>query len=138
MKITRFTLAADTATLTLDFIEQKDQEQQYQLSFEYLRVFSPVKSAPAKGKQAQGANPSQVSGWEIPLIAHKKQVLLKKIEAAGKHGYRFIFDDQHQAIYSEAYLLGLCRQQQVLWPEYLNAMKNNKLTREANISITQL
>ncbi|WDE11182.1 gamma-butyrobetaine hydroxylase-like domain-containing protein [Thalassomonas haliotis] len=138
MKVTRFTLAPDTATLTLDFIEYRDREQQYQLSFEYLRVFSPVKSTPAKGKQAQGVSAGEVSGWEIPLIAHKKQVLLKKIEAVGKHGYRFIFDDQHKAIYSEAYLLGLCRQQQVLWPEYLNAMKNNKLTREANISITQL
>jgi len=137
MKITRFTLAPDTATLTLDFSESKNREEQYQLSFEYLRVFSPVKSAPAKGKQAKEAATGD-SGMEIPLVAHKKLVKLSQIEPVGKHGYRFVFDDQHKAIYTEPYLLQLCRQYEIFWPEYLNAMKSHKLTREANISITQL
>ncbi|WDE04699.1 DUF971 domain-containing protein [Thalassomonas viridans] len=133
MKITRFTLSPDTATLSLDFTGNKSPEQQYQLSFEYLRVFSPVRS-----KQDQGAASGEFPGQEIPLIAHKKLVQLKKIEPVGKHGYRFVFDDQHKAIYSVPYLHQLCSQREVLWQEYLNAMKSNKLTREANISITQL
>ena len=133
MKISRFTLNQATATLTLDFINHKGRGESYQLSFEYFRVFSPV-----KGKQDKGIASSEFSGQEIPLIAHKKQVQLKAIEPVGKHGYRFIFDDQHKAIYSLGYLLQLCQQQHALWPEYLAAMKSNKLTREANISISQL
>lgn len=129
MTITRFTLDPKLATLAIDFTDTKGrQKQQYSLSFEFIRVFTPDKSNLVKN--------TNVSNQAV--IDHKKLINLLEIEPVAKHGYRFVFDDQHQAIYSEDYLFEICQQQQTLWQQYLSSLKANKQSREATIDITQL
>tara|TARA_R110001583_G_scaffold1152_7_gene9551 strand:- start:4315 stop:4674 length:360 start_codon:yes stop_codon:yes gene_type:complete len=93
------------------------------LGFEYLRVFTPKSNDSAK---------QQV------LASHKKLVMLSAIENVGKHGYRFIFDDQHSAIYSTEYLNLLIIEHEQRWQYYLTELKASGHSREAIINITQL
>lgn len=125
LKIKRFTLNSVTALLTIDFADE-DLQFSSALSYEFIRISSLIDNR--KGKSAN----------EAPVITHKKQVKLLSIEAVGKHGYRFIFDDQHTEIYTEDYLLLMCQQKDELWQQYLLNLKQSGHTREATISITQL
>ena len=84
MRIKRFLINTSEKSITIDFIHGDTAC----LSFEYLRVFTPMAKQNA-------------------LVSHKKHVVLTSIENVGKHGYRFIFDDQHSAIYSTEYLIVL-------------------------------
>ncbi len=118
MKITLFTLNRKQKILTIAF----SQGQIFDLSFEYLRVFSPQTK---KSKTAA-------------IEAHKKQVQLVAIEAVGKHGYRFIFDDNYSAIYSFNYLATLATEQEQRWQQYLAQLKASGHSREAMIDIKQL
>lgn len=93
------------------------------LSFEYLRVSTPVIT---KANQ------------QTSLITNKKSVMLTAIENVGKHGYRFVFDDQHSNIYSETYLEQLINEQESRWQLYLSQLKNSGHSREATIDIQQL
>jgi DUF971 family protein len=93
------------------------------LSFEYLRVFTPSNNNLAK----QGT-----------LVTHKKEETLSLIENLGKHGYRFIFDDQHSAIYSEGYLTQLIQEYEQRWQHYQDELKASGHSREALINIKQL
>lgn len=90
-------------------------------TFEFLRVFSPAVSP--KGNQ---------------LITHKKMVKISRIESVGKHGYRFIFDDAHQAIYPIEYLQQLDRESSQRWQHYLNEIAASQHSREASIEIKEL
>ena len=90
-KIKRFVINKATGNLSIfmdDALADVSDNQQadinaIDLSFEYLRVFSPSND---KG-QPTGTTPK---------VYHKKQVQLVKIESVGTHGYRFIFDDESQ------------------------------------------
>jgi len=93
------------------------------LSFEYLRVFTPEINN-SKKQQA--------------LVTNKKLVTLSAIENVGKHGYRFVFDDQHNAIYSAEYLTLLIIEHEQRWQHYLTELKASGHSREAIINITQL
>jgi len=117
MNITSFTINNVENNLTIKFVNSKVA----QLSFEYLRVFSPT-----AGNKQQA------------LISHKKSVKLMTIENVGKHGYRFIFDDQHSAIYPSAYLELLLKEYDNRWQHYLSELKVSGHSREAIINITQL
>lgn len=119
MKIKRFIISKDDASLTILFINGESAC----LRFEYLRISTPEMSSSAKQKT---------------LITHKKSVLLNVIENVGKHGYRFIFDDQHSAIYASEYLTLLVSEQKQRWQYYLNELKASGHSREALINITQL
>lgn len=99
------------------------------LPFEYLRVFTPKISHSAK-QQALAPHKN--------LVTHKKLVTLNAIENVGKHGYRFIFDDQHSAIYSAEYLNLLIIEHEQRWQHYLTELKASGHSREAIIDITQL
>lgn len=90
-------------------------------TFEFLRVFSPAVSQ--KGNQ---------------LITHKKLVKVSSIESVGKHGYRFIFDDTHQAIYAVEYLQQLDRESSQRWQHYLSEIAASQHSREASIEIKEL
>ncbi len=122
MNIKKFTLNKVKHILTIEFIGKKAKSATIDFSFEFLRVFSPT---PANNKQT-------------PLVCHKKQVKLITIEPVGKHGYRFIFDDEHSEIYDSEYLLRIAEQQTQLWQQYLAAIKQSGHSREAMIDITQL
>lgn len=118
MKIEGFTLNQPEKHLTIAFSRKKT----FQLSFEYLRVFSP----------------QTIESKTAAVEAHKKQVRLLVIEAVGKHGYRFIFDDNHSAIYSFSYLEALALEQKQRWQQYLAQLKASGHSREAMINIKQL
>jgi len=117
MNITSFTINNVENNLTIQFVNSKAA----QLSFEYLRVFSPT-----TGNKQQA------------LVSHKKSIKLTTIENVGKHGYRLIFDDQHSAIYSSDYLELLLKEYDKRWQHYLSELKGSGHSREAMINITQL
>ncbi len=119
MNIKNFTLSNNEKSLTINFINGDSAC----LSFEYLRVFTPKANNSAK---------------QETLVTHKKSVVLAAIENVGKHGYRFIFDDQHSDIYSAKYLTLLINEYEQRWQHYLAELKASGHSREAMINITQL
>ncbi|MDO6486513.1 gamma-butyrobetaine hydroxylase-like domain-containing protein [Colwellia sp. 6_MG-2023] len=119
MNIQSFLINTNTKSLTIDF----NNGQSACLPFEYLRVFTPSANKPTKQQS---------------LVTHKKDVVLTAIENLGKHGYRFIFDDQHNAIYSTKYIALLVTEQNNRWQHYLTNLKASGHSREAMINITQL
>jgi len=122
MTIKRFIINKTDKSLSLLVNLAKTQEKSYLLSFEYLRISSPVSSA----KKPQ------------TVISHKKQVQLLAIESVAKHGYRLIFDDQHSAIFSDDYLQRLITEQTPRWQTYLDELKSSGHSREAMINIKQV
>ncbi len=118
MIITRLIINNTEKNLTI----YTDKSKVARLNFEYLRVFPPT----TDNHQKQA------------LVSHKKEVKLTTIESVGKHGYRFIFDDQHSAIYSSNYLELLIKEYDQRWQHYLNELKTSGHSREAMINITQL
>ncbi|PKI12994.1 gamma-butyrobetaine hydroxylase-like domain-containing protein [Colwellia sp. 12G3] len=123
MKIARFILDNALHNLTIEFTASTAIANT-QLSFEYLRISSPANST-KKLKTAQ-------------VVSHKKNVLLVNIESVAKHGYRFIFDDNHNAIYSEEYIQTLAVEYEDRWQDYLSELKNSGHSREAMIDFKQL
>jgi DUF971 family protein len=117
MNITSFNINNTENNLTIKFVNSKVA----QLSFEYLRVFTPT-----AGNKQQA------------LVSHKKSIKLTAIENIGKHGYRLIFNDQHSAIYSSDYLELLIKEHDQRWQHYLGELKASGHSREAMINITQL
>jgi DUF971 family protein len=114
--IKKFTLNKQTKQLSIEWENKKIPTSL--LTYEYLRV-----SQPASGNK---------------VISHKKQVQLLTIDALGKHGFRFYFDDQHNAIYSGEFLTELARDYQLRWAAYLEQLKLSGHSREAMIDIKQL
>jgi len=122
--IERFTLNNTDNQLNISIAQSKvSSGEDFVLSYEFIRVMSPHGSNSKQGKS---------------LISHKKKVQLLAIESVAKHGYRFIFDDQHSAIYTENYLQGLCQRHNELWQQYLTDLQASGHSREAMIDITQL
>jgi len=122
--IERFTLNNKECQLSISCAPSKvSSGEVVLLSYEFIRVMSPQGSTGKQGKA---------------LISHKKQVQLLAIESVAKHGYRFVFDDQHSAIYSENYLQGLCQRYKELWQQYLGELQTSGHSREAMNDITQL
>lgn len=123
-EIKSFTLHPDNLTLTITTADQDAKNKNNTLlSYELIRVYSPVDN-----KDKQHTSP----------VCHKKQVKLMAIEFVGKHGYRFIFDDQHSAIYGANELSDLCHNHEEMWQQYLNALKSSGHSREAMIDFKQL
>jgi len=121
-KITHFSLNNKANSLQLTF----EQTGNIQLTYEYLRVYSTqAEKTPAQGQESQ-------------FVFHKKQVKLLNIEAVGKHGYRFIFDDNHKAIYSETYLLTLYNEHRQRWQAYLAETNASANSREASIQFKEV
>lgn len=117
MNITNFTINNIENSLTVI----RNDSKKFQLSFEYLRVFTP----PLGNKQQA-------------LVSHKKSIILTAIENVGIHGYRLVFDDQHSAIYSSEYLEQLIAEHDQRWQHYITELKASGHSREAMINITQL
>ncbi len=89
--------------LTVTFAENK-----YELSSEYLRVFSP--SAEVQGH----------SEAERKLQFGKKMVLITDVEPVGNYAVRIQFSDGHKTgFYSWVYLHKLGSEHDDLWPAYL-------------------
>jgi DUF971 family protein len=91
----------------------------YELSYEYLRVYSP-------SAEVRGHGPGQ----EVLQIG-KKSVGITDIEPVGHYAVRPRFSDGHDTgIYSWDYLLMLGRRRDELWQQYLDDMKKAGASRE--------
>ncbi len=99
--------------------------RQFQLSAEYLRVFSPSAEVRGHGKPQ--------------LVSHKKAVAIVQIVPVGQYAVKLVFDDGHQTgLYSWAYLAKLGTQQNELWADYLQRLKQANSNREIQLTIKQL
>ena len=87
---------------------QFDDGSRYELSFEYLRVFSP--SAEVKGH----------GGGEGTLQTGKEHVRITAVEPIGNYAVRLIFDDGHNTgLYAWSFLHELGRDAATNWARYL-------------------
>jgi DUF971 family protein len=85
-----------------------DDGTHFELTFEYLRVFSP--SAEVKGH----------GGGEGVLQLGKQNVGISAVEPVGNYALRLIFDDGHNTgLYSWSLLHELARNHQANWARYL-------------------
>ena len=125
MKITHFIIDNVEKSLTVEF-SINENITNIVLSFEYLRISSPIDSA------------KKMKNGQVAIISHKKQVNLVNIERVAKYGYRLIFNDDHSAIYSEAYIHTLAIEHDMRWQAYLDKLKVSGHSREAMIEIKQL
>jgi len=84
-----------------------DDGSHFELTFEYLRVFSP--SAEVKGH----------GGGEGVLQLGKENVGISAVEPVGNYALRLIFDDGHDTgLYSWSLLHELGRSSQANWARY--------------------
>ena len=88
-----------------------DNGEHYEMSYEYLRVFSP--SAEVRGH-----------GAEILQIG-KEQVKVVGVEPVGNYAVRLKFDDGHDTgLYSWPVLHELGKNQKENWDRYLKRLKD--------------
>jgi len=125
MKIQNFVIDSSLKKLVIEF-SSTENSNNAELSFEYLRISSPSNSG-KKQKNGQAA-----------IVCHKKDVVLTDIECVAKHGYRLIFDDGHNAIYSEETIQALVVEHEERWSGYLSELKASGHSREAMIDFKQL
>jgi DUF971 family protein len=99
--------------------------QLYRFSAEFLRVFSPS---------------AEVRGHGTPqLVSHKKHVGIQHIVPVGLYAVKLVFDDGHQTgLYSWSYLKKLATEQQELWADYLQRLKQANSNRDSQLSIKQV
>ena len=96
-----------------------NNEDQFLLSCEYLRVYSP-------SAEVRGHGPGQ----EV-LQVGKKEVNIRHIEAVGHYALKLTFTDGHDTgIYSWDYLWSLGKEFEVNWSEYLGRLKKAGATRD--------
>lgn len=120
---TKITLKKGSKTLFVAF----SNGQSIDLSFEYLRVFSP--SAEVRG-HGQG---QEVLQWG------KANVVITKLEPIGHYGLKLVFDDGHDSgIYTWDYLQSLSKNHSSNWQDYLAELTRQGKTRDSNIQILKL
>lgn len=93
----------------------------YNLSAEYLRVYSP-------SAEVQGHGPGQ----EI-LQTDKQQVGISQIEPVGHYALKIHFDDGHNTgLFSWDYLYKLSTEYDAHWQDYLNRLQQAGYQRQVN------
>ena len=89
-----------------------DDDERFELSFEYLRVHSP-------SAEVKGHGPGQER-----LQIGKEQVVVKAIEPVGHYAVRLVFDDGHDSgLYSWKYLRELGEKREQNWRNYLDRLE---------------
>lgn len=92
----------------IEFVYDDDQ---YELSFEFLRVFTP-------SAEARGHAPGQET-----LQTGKRDVDLLRIEPVGNYALRPVFSDGHDSgLYSWDLVHELCTHRDALWQAYLDQL----------------
>jgi DUF971 family protein len=90
-----------------------DNGQNFELSCELLRVYSP-------SAEVKGHGPGQ-----SVLQTGKENVSITNIEPVGHYAVKLIFDDGHETgLYSWAYLYELGENKDQLWKDYLHALSD--------------
>lgn len=85
-----------------------DDGTQFDLPFEYLRVYSP-------SAEVRGHGPGQET-----LQLGKHEVAISRIEPTGQYALRLVFDDGHDSgLYTFQYLQTLGREHAIRWAQYL-------------------
>jgi DUF971 family protein len=93
--------------------------QQFHLTCEYLRAFSP-------SAEVRGHGPGQ----EV-LQVGKKNVEIRTVEPVGTYAVKLVFSDGHDTgIYSWDYLYELGKKMQSNWASYLKRMEQAGAKRE--------
>lgn len=106
--LTEIKLNKDDRTLSLTY----DDQQQYTLTAEYLRVYSP-------SADVRGHGPGQ----EV-LQLDKEMVGITDIEPVGNYAVRLIYSDSHDTgIYAWDYLEELAVNKEEYWKDYLERVK---------------
>jgi DUF971 family protein len=94
-------------------------DEQFRLSCEYLRVYSP-------SAEVRGHGPGQET-----LQTGKRLVTIDRIEQVGNYALQFHFSDGHDSgIYSWEYLYQLCREQELRWSDYIARLAASCGSRE--------
>ncbi len=115
--VTQINIKRQSRLLVLSY----DNNCDYSLSFELLRVLSP--SAEVKGHGP---------GQEV-LQYGKEDVLIDGIETVGNYAIQIMFNDGHDSgIYSWSFLYELCTQQEHYWQEYLEKLQQAGKSRQRN------
>ena len=95
----------------------------YELSSEYLRVFSP--SADVRGH----------TGGEPVLVPGKRKVAIERIDPVGSYAVRLVFDDGHSTgLYSWDVLEDLGANQQQYWARYLERLAEHGMSRDSELT----
>ena len=104
-----------------------DDGRRFELSYEFLRVFSP--SAEVRGHGV---------GQEV-LQLGKRDVTIERVEPVGNYAIRPVFSDGHDSgLFTWDYLERLALNQQVLWDDYLAALAAAGKSRDPNESVVKL
>ena len=89
-----------------------DDGSRYELTCEYLRVYSP-------SAEVAGHGPGQ----EVLQIG-KEDVNITAIEPVGNYAVQLVFDDNHSSgLYSWEYLHKLGAEKEIKWQEYLDRLE---------------
>ena len=89
-----------------------DDGEHFELSCEYLRVYSP-------SAEVTGHGP----GEEVLQIG-KESVNIQAIEPVGHYAVKLVFDDNHDSgLYSWEHLYNLGKNQQQKWKDYLDRLE---------------
>jgi DUF971 family protein len=93
--------------------------ERYELSCEFLRVFTP-------SAEARGHGPGQET-----LQTGKRDVTIEGIEPVGTYALKLVFSDGHDSgIYSWDLLYNLALHRDELWQEYLKLIEAQGLSRD--------
>ena len=104
------TLSKDKKLLTVSF-----KDDNYALSSEYLRVYSP-------SAEVRGHGPGQET-----LQLNKQEITISSLVPMGNYAIAIHFSDGHTTgIYSWSYLLHLGTDKEELWLDYCNRLKENR------------
>lgn len=107
-------------------LEYADGEQ-YSLSCEYLRVYSP-------SAEVGGHGPGQ----EV-LQTGKMNVGISAIKPVGNYALQLVFDDGHDTgLFSWPYLHQLCTQQTQRWQDYLDRLAAAGASRDPDVQVLKL
>tara|TARA_Y100000766_G_C18590814_1_gene451805 strand:+ start:75 stop:440 length:366 start_codon:yes stop_codon:yes gene_type:complete len=113
-KPTQITLHKRSRSLEIIF----DDDSNFQLSCEYLRVYSP-------SAEVRGHGPGQEK-----LQKGKEKVNINKVEAVGSYAVKLFFDDGHDSgIYSWETLYDLGSNQEKYWKSYLERLSEAGIER---------
>ncbi len=101
--------------------------EQFTLSCEYLRVYSP--SAEVRGHGA---------GQEV-LQTGKINVAIDTVSAVGNYALQLVFSDGHDSgIYSWDYLYQMCTYRETWWQEYLERLDNAGAARDPEVQVVKI
>ncbi len=101
--------------------------EQYTLSCEYLRVYSP-------SAEVRGHGPGQET-----LQVGKVNVAITDIKPVGNYAVQLVFSDGHDTgLYSWEYLYELCKNQKENWDDYLRRLHAAGASRDPDVQVVRI